>query len=488
MSDRASPEVAGRLAIAGRGTVAMTVGTLAASFVAQVWMGRQLGPPGLGAYHATSLFVILLVTVGSAGLPIAVAERVARLDEERSPEMARLLGAALLLAVALALVIASIGWLAWSPFAALAGLRGAAPDLLVAAALAGMMLQSVTTSVLLGRLRVAAATGLVLVQPVSVIIGAAANAFGAGLGGSTLAALGPLASGVAAAPILAGLGPIRSPHGDIVRELVRRSLAASSVLYPSFVAGWLERFFIVTLVSASALGAFAAASALTEGVLRLARNVGTLSVPAYARLAGEVGLATRLLESQVRVMAGFFIVTGTAMVAAGPGFIAFLFGPGFAIAGTTLRLLAIALLPVGLVLSLAGKTAGTDQLRRAARIMLLVAPLHIAGTILGIRAFSIAGVALSDLLVWSLCALLFAAPWSSRGLVRPWVVALVAGVAVPAYVFAWWLSLQPIPWLVSGALAATAAAILCAAFILTAAEGRILRSLATRPPVLSRIR
>jgi hypothetical protein len=177
-------------------------------------------------------------------------------------------------------------------------------------------------------------------------------------------------------------------------------------------------------------------------------------------------------------MAVLFLVTGSTMVAAGPGFLAFLFGPGFAIAGTTLRLLAIGLLPLGLVLSLAGNAAGTDRLSRAAAIMLLVAPFHVAGAFLGIRYFHIAGVALSDLIVWTLTALLFAAPLSRTPLVRPWIVALTAGVATPVFVFAWWLSLLSMPWPLAAGIAGAVASAAGAAFLLTRTETRVLRGLA----------
>src|SRR5262249_50734915 len=248
-------------------TIAMTGATMAASLVAQVWMARELGPSGLGAYHATALFVITLATLASAGLPIALSERIARLEEGAQPTD-DVVGTATEMTAIVAVAVAAVGFALWPFFAALAGLRGAAPSGLVAAAIASSVVQAVAAGILLGRLRVREATALVVLQPLAVIAALAAATLMGRAEGSVLAATGAVAPGVAATPVSARAGALRRTGVRMVPDLARRSLAASSLLYPSYLAGWLDRFFIVTLVSTSALGAFAGASALVEAVLR----------------------------------------------------------------------------------------------------------------------------------------------------------------------------------------------------------------------------
>src|SRR5438046_2441598 len=109
-----------RLLHAGRGTALLTIATMAASFVSQIWLAREFGPAGLGEYAATSLFIIFIATLGSAGLPLATSQAIASYEERiKSDGRADPLGAAVTLAVVAAVFAGVVGSVSWVAFARL---------------------------------------------------------------------------------------------------------------------------------------------------------------------------------------------------------------------------------------------------------------------------------------------------------------------------------------------------------------------------------
>ena len=65
-----------RLSVAARGSVLVTLATMAVSLITQVWLARRFGPSGLGEYNATTLYVTSLATIATLGLSFTVLERI----------------------------------------------------------------------------------------------------------------------------------------------------------------------------------------------------------------------------------------------------------------------------------------------------------------------------------------------------------------------------------------------------------------------------
>lgn len=414
--------------------MAATMGT---SFVAQVLLGRRFGPAGLGEYHATTLFVIALTTVGFGGLAPVVTERLAHADESAG-DTRDVAGTTLVAIVVVGAMLALVAWVAWPVFASVTRLSDPVGPAWVAAAAAGSVLISGATSFLMARLNVLRATAVALAQPAAVLAGLVLERTGTAISGSELAIVGVLASGAAGAIVLARelLSGVKIRLGAVA-SLLKPAVFASTTLYPTFFATWLERALIGALLGPSALGAYAAASAPVEAVSRIAKGIGTFSIPAYARLEAEGLRGGRVFESHLRVIAAFLLVAAAVLMTTGPALLRVLFGPGFSLADTTLRLLAVALVPYGLVVTFSGNVLGTQRAPQTARVLVALVPVHASLVVAGARSFAIAGVALVSAITWTVVAVALSAPWSERGLVRTQTAMRVAVVTGPIIFFSW---------------------------------------------------
>lgn len=464
-----TPNIQRRLSGAARGYVVMTVATMFTSFVVQVSLAREFGPGGLGEYAATSLFLVALTTASLFGVPFAVSQRVARSEDASAAERQDVTSAAFGLALTATLIAGAAGTLFWPPFAAFAEMsRPAATPLVATAAVAAIVLHF-AGSVLLARLQLGHATLLYVAQPLTVGVVMLQPFVPAS--GSGLAAAGFIGGGAAALVLAFRHRTTPSIRGAEIRLLLRRSVPASIVPYAGFLSTWIDRAVVVGIAGTVGLGWFTAASYMTESIMRLPRTFGTFGVPAYARLAEDPIGARRVLDSHVRILSGALLGASAFLVASGAGLMTVLFREDFALATTALRLLAIALVPIGISLTLAGNLIGTERFAHAGKVMFVLAPLQVIGAVIATSVFSVAGTALSQALVWSFAVFLFAL----GGAISVRTLFEVAGASVPVWAFAWILGTTAMPWPLAGSLSALAAVVALMLLLIRVPEIRVLR-------------
>lgn len=472
-------DIRDRLSAGARGSLIATVLAMGTSFISQVWLARRFGPGGLGEYNATSLFVTILTTLLLLGIPIAISERVASLGEAKDRAEDEAVSGALTIVLVLGAIATTAALIIWPPFTAIARLSAPAPLFLLAIATLGAVVQSFVISVLLARLQMKLATGVVLMQPVSVIAGLAASYAIRTIDGSTLGAIGFLAGGAASVLVLVAEGIRPGRPRKETRRIGRTSVAGTTFLYLTLLQSWIDRLVVVVIAGPAALGAFAVASFLGEAILRVPRNAGAFGIAAYARLANDpVGLR-RVLNSQIRIASAFFIVAAAFLISAGNGLLAVIFGEGFEIATTTLRLLAIALVPTGVALALAAAAIGTHRHARLVVALVILVPVQVVLAAIGAHYAGIGGVALSGVLLWSLAVVILAGG-PREHVARPGdgMLLRIVGVAAPTVVAALVIGSDlDANWIFRGALSVAIALIAVGTVLVGEPERRILRRL-----------
>jgi O-antigen/teichoic acid export membrane protein len=221
-----------------------------------------------------------------------------------------------------------------------------------------------------------------------------------------------------------------------------------------------------------------------EGVVRLPRSLGNFSVSAYARLSEDVVGARRVLDSHVRLFSALLLVPAAVFVAAGGGIVVTLFGGGFTPAVTTLQLLSMAMVPIGVSFALASSGVGTGELRLPIPLVLAILAMQIAAGVTGGLIVSIAGVAAAHLATWCVALTVYVAQSRRRRVPLDLAtVVRVVAVALPVFVLSFVVSHIPLALPAQAAIAAIAAAAGCLFFILEPPEWRIVRRvvLGSRP-------
>ncbi len=457
-TESGQPDLHERLATAVRGNVSATIAAMLASLASQVWLARRAGPTGLGEYNATSLFVTVLTTLALLGLPLAVTERLAS-RYEASTDRARdaMEGAAALTAIVCVVVVAAVA-VAWTPFANAVRLVSPASEMVITAAAVAAVVQAFVVAVLLAQLRMRAVTAVVVAQPATVAAGLAASYLGPWADGSVLAATGFIASGVVAAVLLAPMGIRPRFHREQVELLIRRTVPNTTRLYFSQLSTWIDRLVVVFVVGPAGLGAFVSAGFLTEAVLRVPRTTGSFGVSAYALLADDAIGVRRVMDSQVRLIVGFLLVVGSMLFTGAEGILTLVFGPGFAGAATTLRILAVALVPMGITLAVSSSAVAIGRHGRLVAGLAVLPLLQIALGLVGTRLLSIAGMAISSVLLWcAALALLITTRRDDQAVLVSDTALRIAAITVPLYVIDLLLSALPVPWPVRVALGAAIA-------------------------------
>lgn len=451
---------------------------MAVSLVTQIWVARRFGPVGLGEYNATTLYVTAVATLAIAGLPFAVLERLGSLEKQGEPQRREVSEGWFAVCLILGGAAAGVTLVIWGPVAEFGRMEHPTPSPVVAVAVFFAAVQFFVVSVHLARLQMATATLVVIAQPLSVAVGVAASYALPGVSGSALAVLGFFGTGAIAFATLtrARLRPVlRAPQ---LRTLLRRSLPAFTMLYLTVASSWLDRLIVIAVSGPSGLGLFAASSFLTEAALRIPRSTGTFGITAYARLAGDEAGVARVLDSQIRIGSAFFLAVATLLIAGGAELLVAVAGAGFADGGRTLHLLAVALLPIGLSLALAGNALGTGHFRRLTTALAVLIPLQLA---LGISLTSVlgpAGMALAAVAQWLVAAaIMLVRQGGERPAVESQTLLILATLAVTLLALSFALAATTLAWEYR-TMAAAAAAFAAANLLIRAPERRILRRIA----------
>lgn len=378
--------------------IVMTV-VSAALFVAQVGVGRRFGLDGLGEYTATSLAIYLTSIVVLFALPLTANRAVGNLLEHGDNEGGtRTAGNGLTLVLALgalgAVLLAAV-WAAW----AARFFEGAVAPAVVAAAVVGSALLSYGTQIQQAHLRISAAGLIVIAQPLAVVAALGWDTVAPGVRPGDMAAAGFLLGGAAGATGL-WMSGIRPQLDDReIRQLLRGAVSITPVVYTNVLSIWVDRLVVSVLLGPVALGTYQAAGALVEGSLRLLRGAGAFFISAYGRAAARSDEHTDLLRRlNVRAWSAYAAVMAGGLIAGADGIVTTLYGRGFANADDPLRLLAVAMVPTAVSLTLLTAGAGLE-LRSALLIARLAIPAQVALGIAGAATFGVAGVAVAQVAV-----------------------------------------------------------------------------------------
>jgi O-antigen/teichoic acid export membrane protein len=263
-----------------------------------VIVARALGPEGQGRFAVAFTLTLLLVQLGSIGLPIANPYFAARHPEQQGA-LARLsLLLALLLAAALALGTAVINHLIPDLLQGLTRLQLAITLGAIPAALASLYLQGV----LLGQRRMLPYNAVELTQVASTLI-ALVIAFGVASPGLTLVLL--IIAGSRYVALLVGLWSLRGllmMRAPQLPGLARRVLGHGSRVYVvgllSFALIRIDLLLVNALLGAHDAGQYSIAAYIAEALSILPIVVGTNLVPRVA-VATDNGMTATV----VRVLA-----------------------------------------------------------------------------------------------------------------------------------------------------------------------------------------
>lgn len=322
-------------------TMVAQVLVVAVNVATGVITARLLGPEGRGAFAAITLWPQFLAAVGLAGLPYSLVYHL-RNNPQARPEI---LGTALALTVAVGCVAATLGALA-VPMAMAHGYSAAV--IAFAQAGTGLTLVSIVSMLLKRSLGAVELQGMAnwfgLADPLvylGLLLAAAtlSPVFTAEIAAACLFA-GSAVTLVAVLPRLpAGCRPsFRGVSGWAGRVGGYAVRAAPAGLTES-LAGYLDRFVLVALISPAELGLYAVAYALSRlmGVVQSA--VASVGMPA---MAGRSPADTKALHDRLFrfvlfavavIVAGGFALGGTA--------ISFVYGAQFAMAATLFHILVV---------------------------------------------------------------------------------------------------------------------------------------------------
>lgn len=465
-----------RLSAAARGQVILTGSTIAASFISQVSLARRSGPDGIGEYAATTLFVVVLSTLTTLGAPYALAQQIAALEASRDPAVGLLVRAASSAALALGIGTAAIAALLWLSFASLVGLSQPSPLPLVVVAAFGAVLTHMAAGVLLGELRMKTSTLLFLLQPTAVIACIFVGIDGTTVSPSSLGSIGFIAAGLGSI----ALGVHARARPALPRRelglLIRRSVTATAMPYASELTAWLDRAVVGIVAGTTALGWWATATYLIEAILRLPRAIGAFGVPAYAHLTDDPTGVRRVLDSHVRLLVAFALISGSVIIAGAHGFITAIYGEDFVLATTALRLLGLGLPPAVITLALTSGSLSTERGTKRLRFVLASVPLQLVLSVLLTGLFSIAGTALAQLLTWSLVVAILSSrseevPPIMKGARLVRTIVLTIGLSLASLLLA-----RALPWPAAAGTAGVIATVACLSLV-GGPERRLLRQL-----------
>lgn len=315
----------------------------AASFLLSILIARQLGPGSFGRYSVLWYLGFLAAQVTDLGLHL-VAMRHLSQSLGRDP---RRISAAV--AAKLALNVASLGVAATScALATGSQTETGSAFLLYATALAGSWAE-LAGAVLRSRGRLGLEGGVLLLLRVGWLVGVAvALSSGGGLPAIARAlALGSLPALVAALGVIWHAAGKRwtLPAGSEVWGLLRQTapLAVTSLITLVYLR--VDVLLLAGLRGAAAAGLFAAAFRVIEALFLFS---GGIVAGAFPLLAAQVG-SGRLSEAGgflLRLLLGLALPAAAGLFLLSPGVIKFLYGESFSGSATSLRVLALVLVPI----------------------------------------------------------------------------------------------------------------------------------------------
>jgi stage V sporulation protein B len=194
-------------------------------------------------------------------------------------------------------------------------------------------------------------------------------------------------------------------------ELVRWSLAiglrgqAGNIL--QFLNLRLDLLLVPVLLQLSSAGLYVVAVRVSEVLTQVASSAGSLIFPAVA--GGTDPGATELTERTVRVSLLVVAVAAVALIALADPLLAVAFGAAYESGATTLRILAVAMLPLSLSRILAGDLKGRGRPGSVSVAMLVAVAATLVLDVVLIPRLGITGAGLASLVAYSASAAMLVA-------------------------------------------------------------------------------
>lgn len=392
-------------------TIVRLIG-LAAAFAAAVLGARLLGQAGFGAAGVAITVGMVAAIVCNGGVNIAVISLAGRYPQRRAQVLAATALTATLGAIASALIAAALAVVASTGL----GLPGRV-DLFAAAALvaAGIVAFEFAGSALLalnGRRAYAIAdlvrgVGLLAAAGVLLALWRTDTAF--------VLATGVAYVGAAAVALGVAHGGSRALIPAWHPELMRRGLAiglrgqAGNVL--QFLNLRLDLLLIPVLVGLPAAGIYLVAVRVSEVIGQVPGAVGSLIFPAVAQQ--DDPRSTALTERAIRMSMLVVGVAGALIVIAADPLIALVFGSAFGAATPSLRILALAIIPLSVARIMAADLKGRGRPGLVSLVMLATLVVTIALDLALIPPLGIAGAAIASLAAYTCSAALLVAAFAA---------------------------------------------------------------------------
>lgn len=171
----------------------------------------------------------------------------------------------------------------------------------------------------------------------------------------------------------------------------------------------LDLLLIPALLALPAAGIYLVAVRVAEALAQVASAAGSLIFPAVA--ATDDPRSTALTERTMRTTLVVVAISALAVIAIADPLVAVVFGSEYAGSTTSLRILAVAMVPLAVSRILAGDLKGRGRPGIVSLAMLAAVAVTLALDLLLIPALGIAGAALASLLAYGVAAALLLAAY-----------------------------------------------------------------------------
>ncbi|MEP6912587.1 MAG: polysaccharide biosynthesis C-terminal domain-containing protein [bacterium] len=432
-----SPRLFTRLASAVSLTGLGSVITLGLSGLVGVAVARNGGPSGYAVFVAANMIVFVTSVFCSVGMPLALGKYVAAHEETgRRETLIKTNTTALLLLLSVVLVTSlALSYnlprleqhlnLVIGP-----GFALAFPLIMVCA-----VISDAAQGIYFGLLRLGPVIAISVSGPAAVVVYIIVRRLETTL---------PIWGAVAVLYITCGLvavsllfrdrllgrpGPIKE-----LKKIIGDLIPVAAFTFFTVFSAWSDRWIVGTQLGAVAMGSYAAAVVVIQTALRIPTHVAYLLVPASSRAAwASRGNSTKLNSTTLNMFASFAALMTLIILLASGSIVTVIFGPGFALAGPVLLIMAPGLIASAISIPIMSVLTGSKKNRWVTYLLGLTLVPRILMLMFFTRRWDLQGTAVAMVFsesLLALCCILVARkigiPFELRKLMRPYLLALLA--------------------------------------------------------------
>lgn len=197
---------------------------------------------------------------------------------------------------------------------------------------------------------------------------------------------------------------------DLLRPALAMGIRGQAGNVLQFLNLRLDLLMIPALLELSAAGTYLVAVRVSEVIAQVGNAAASLIFPA---VAGQAVRETALTENTIRVSLGVVVVAAVLLAVLSEPLLALAFGPEYAPAADSVRILAVAMVPLTLTRILAGDLKGRGRAGLVSVAMLCALIVTAGLNLLLIPPLGIAGAAIASLVAYLVSAtvLLIAFQW-----------------------------------------------------------------------------